>query len=198
MKIILPSTLFIASLLSLNVPASAADSKQPATDSPWKAELEKLRAENKVKEQEVLKAAKELTAAMAARNVAALDKMLSADYVEDFEEDVMTWNGKFVNLPTPPKKVPGRKRTKQDLLAGLKSGTLKISSLQTTNEEVKIQNNVAVIGGALVVFAARIVEKSSTNGKDTSGEFFITRNYSKEGGNWVCVGASLNPLIPAK
>jgi hypothetical protein len=124
--------------------------------------------------------------------------MLSADYVEVFEEDVLISNEKFVTLPPTPKKVPGRKRTKQDVISGLKSGTLKISSLQTTNEEVKIQNNVAFGGGVIAIFVSRIIEKSSTNGKDKSGEFLITRNYSPEGGKWVCTGASLNSLISAK
>ena len=197
MKINLHSALCIAALvLSPNLPAIAADKKQPETDSPWKAERERLRAAQKVKQGEVLQVAKELTAAMAAGNVAALEKLLSADYVEVYEEDVMTWDGRTVNLPLTPKKVPGKKRTRADILSGLKSGALKFSSLQTTNEEVRIQTNAAFVGGELVLFAGRIVEKSSLNGKDTSGEFAITRNYTKQDGKWVCTGANLNPLIP--
>ena len=192
------SALLIASLLVLssNLPAIAADAKQPAKDSPWKAELEKLRAERKVKQEEVLKAAKELTAALVGGNIAAVDKMLAKDYVEVYEEDVMAWDGRRIQLPPSPKKVPGKKRTREDILSGLKSGALKFASLQTTNEEVTIQTNAAVRGGELVMFAARLIEKSSLNGKDTSGEFALTRNYEKKDGKWVCLDSNLNPLMP--
>lgn len=192
------STLFIASLLVLssNLPAIAADAKQPAKDSPWKAELEKLRAERKVKQEEVLKAAKELNAALVGGNIAAVDKMLAKDYVEVYEEDVMAWDGRRIQLPPSPKKVPGKERTRDDILSGLRSGALKFASLQTTNEEVTIQANAAVRGGEIVMFAARLIEKSSLNGKDTSGEFAITRNYEKKDGKWVCLDSNLNPLMP--
>lgn len=198
MKINLHSALCIVSLLVLspNLPATAADAKQPAKESPWKADLEKLRAERKVKQEEVLKAAKELTTAMVAGNVAVLEKMLAKEYVEKYEEDVMLWDGRRIQLPPSPKKVPGKKRTKDELLSGLKSGALKFASLQTTNEEVTIQTNAAFSGGEIVLFAARLIEKSSLNGKDTSGEFAVTRNYEKKDGKWVCFSSDLNPLTP--
>ena len=119
--------------------------------------------------------------------------MLSKDDVEVYEEDVM--HGRRMRLPPSPKKVPGKKRTRDDILSGLRTGTLKFASLQTTNEEVTIQTNAAVRGGEIVMFAARLVEKSSLNGKDTSGEFGITRNYEKKDGKWVCLDSNLNPLI---
>jgi calcineurin-like phosphoesterase family protein len=192
------SALLIASLLVLssNLPAIGADAKQSAKDSPWKAELEKLQAEQKVKKAEVLQAAKELTGALLAGNVAAVDRMLARDYVEVYEEDVMMWDGRRIHLPPSPKKVPGKKRTRDDILSGLRSGALKFVSLQTTNEEVAIQANAAVRGGELVMFAARLVEKSSHHGKDTSGEFALTRNYEKKDGKWVCLDSNLNPLMP--
>jgi hypothetical protein len=199
MKINPHSALCIASsllVLSSNLPAIAADAKQPTKDSPWKAELEKLRAERKVKQEEVLQAAKELTAALVGANVTAVDKMLAKDYVEVYEEDVMVWDGRRIHLPPSPKKVPGKKRTRDDILSGLRSGTLKFATLQTTNEEVTLQANAAVHGGELVMFAARLIEKSSLNGKDTSGEFAITRNYEKKDGKWVCLNSNLNPLMP--
>src|SRR5262245_31805994 len=198
MKITPHSALCIASLLALsqNLPAIAADKKQPEPEFDLKAEVAKLQAANKVKQEEVLQVAKELTAAVAAGNVAAVDKMLAKDYVEVYEEDVMMWDGRRVHLPPTPKKVPGRKRTRDDILSGLKSGALKFASLQTTNEEVKIQTNPAFRGGEIVMFAARIIEKSSLNGKATSGEFALTRNYEKQDGKWVYVGANLNPLMP--
>ena len=42
----------------------------------------------------------------------------------------------------------------------------------------------------------RLIEKSSLNGKDTSGEFAITRNYEKKDGKWICLNSNLNPLMP--
>lgn len=198
MKTHLYSALLIASLLVLssNPPAIGADAKQPAKDSPRKAELEKLQAEQKVKKAEVLQAAKELTGALVAGNVAAVERMLARDYVEVYEEDVMMWDGRRIHLPPSPKKVPGKKRTRDDILSGLRSGALKFVSLQTTNEEVVIQANAAVRGGELVMFAARLVEKSSHHGKETSGEFALTRNYEKKDGKWVCLDSNLNPLMP--
>ena len=121
---------------------------------------------------------------------------MAKDYVEVYEEDVMLWDGRRIHLPPSPKKVPGTKRTRDDILSGLKSGALKFASLQTTNEEVTIQANAAVRGGEIVMFAARLIEKSSLNGKDTSGEFAITRNYEKKDGKWVCLDSNLNPLMP--
>lgn len=194
MKINPHSLLCIVSLLVLspNLPAVAADAKE----SPWKADLEKLRAERKVKQEEVRQAAKELTAALVGGNVAALEKLLAKDYVETYEEDVMLWDGRQIHLPPSPKKVPGKKRTRDELLSGLKSGTLKFASLQTTNEEVTIRGNPAILGGEMVMFVARLIEKSSRNGKDTSGEFAITRNYVKKDGKWLCTDSNLNPLLP--
>ena len=198
MKINPPSLLCTTALLvlALSPLAIAADTKQPAKDTPWKAELEKLRAERKVKQEEVLKAAKELNAALAAGNVATVDKMLTNAFVEVYEEDVMAWDGTRVRLPLTPKKVPGKQRTKDELLSALRSGALKFSSLQTTNEEVVIQSNAAFVGGEIVMFVARLIEKSSLNGRDTSGEFAITRNFEKKDGKWVCYGSNLNPLMP--
>ncbi len=149
-----------------------------------------------MKQDEVLKAVKELNAALAAGNVATVDKMLTSAYVEVYEEDVMAWDGKRVQLPPTPKKVPGKNRTKDELLSAMRSGALKFSSVQTTNEEVVVQTNAAFAGGEIVMFVARLVEKSTLNGKDTSGEFFITRNFEKKDGKWVCYSSNLNPLMP--
>jgi hypothetical protein len=198
MKINSRSGLLIVSLLllSTNLATMAADAKPPAKDTSRKADVEKRRAERKVKQDEVLKVAKELTAALVAGNVAAVDKLLAKEYVEVYEEDVMVWDGRRVDLPSSPKKVAGKKRTKDEILSGLKSGALKFASLQTTNEEVAIQANAAFVGGELVMFVGRLIEKSSLNGKDTSGEFAITRNYTKMEGRWVCTSSNLNPLVP--
>ena len=136
--------------------------------------------------------------ALVAKNLPALERMLAKDYSEVYEEDVMSWNGRNVNLLPTPKKVAGKKRTREEILSGLKSGALKFASLQTTNEDVTSQGNVAVEGGQIVVYAARLIEKSSQNGKDTGGEFLITRNYAKRDGKWVCTDSSLIPLIPIK
>ena len=190
--------------LLLNVPAIAADTKQSAAEKQYaedlariKREAEKLRAAQKTfPKEEILKVAKELNEALVAKNLAALDGMLAKDYNEVYEEDVMSWNGRNVNVLSKPKKVPGKKRTKEEILSGLKSGALKFASLQTTNEEVTIQTNAAVRGGEIVMFACRLIEKSSLSGKDTSGEFAITRNYEKKDGKWVCLDSNLNPLMP--
>jgi hypothetical protein len=121
MKTYLQSALCIASsllVLAAHLPASAADAKQPTKDSPRKAELEKIRGEQNVKKGEVLQAAKELAAALVGGNIAAVDRMLARDYVEVYEEDVMMWDGRRIHLPPTPKKVPGKNRTKDEILSG--------------------------------------------------------------------------------
>jgi hypothetical protein len=207
MKINASSALCTVWLLAFspNAPVIAADSKQSAADKQYaddlamiKREAEKLRAGQKFPKEEILKVAKELNEALVAKNFAALDRLLAKDYSEVYEEDVMSWNGRNVNILPTPKKVPGKKRTREDILSGLKSGVLKFASLQTTNEDVTSQANVAFEGGQIVMYAARLVEKSSQNGKDTSGEFLITRNYSKREGKWICTNSSLTPLAPIK
>ena len=200
MKINSPSARCIVSLFVLlpNLSALAADSTRPPKTPIPKADLEKRQGERKAKQDEVLKVAKELTAAMVASNVASLDKMLASEYDEIYEEDVMLWDGRQVQLSPSPKKVPGKKRTKSELLSGLKSGALKFASLQTTNEEVTVQSNPAFRGGEIVMFVGRLIERSSLDGKDTSGEFLLTRNYEKVEGKWVCTGSTLTPLTPKR
>jgi hypothetical protein len=192
--------------LSSDLPAIAADTKQSAAEKQYaedlariKREAEKLRATQKpFPKEEVLKVAKELNEALVAKNFTALDRMLAKDYSEVYEEDVMSWNGRNVNVLPTPKKVPGKKRTGEEILAGLKSGALRFASLQTTNEDVTNQANAAFEGGQMVIYSARLIEKSSQNGKDTSGEFLVTRTYSKRDGKWVCTDSSLTPIVPVK
>ena len=100
---------------SPNAPVIAADSKQSAADKQYaddlamiKREAEKLRAGQKFPKEEILKVAKELNEALVAKNFAALDRMLAKDYSEVCEEDVMSWNGRNVNILPTPKKVPGK------------------------------------------------------------------------------------------
>ena len=181
-----------ASILSFNILVSAAEPAPPAK-APVKQDREKMRAERKAREAEVFRADKELNAALVRGDVAALERLVASGYSDTYEEQVLVWDGRQGTPST--KKVPGKKRTREELLSGLKSGALKFSSLQVTNEETSSMGNVAALGGENVMFLARLIEKSAFNGKDTSGEFLVTRIYLKADGKWICKNSTYDPLV---
>jgi len=74
----------------------------------------------------------------------------------------------------------GKKETKQSALANVKSGADKIESLEFGPMEVKVLGNVAVVQGS-------DTEKSSVNGKDTSGKWVWMDVFVLRGGKWVVV-----------
>jgi ketosteroid isomerase-like protein len=74
----------------------------------------------------------------------------------------------------------GKKETKQGSLADVKSGASKLESFEFGPMDVKVLGNVAVVQGS-------DTEKSSANGKDTSGKFVWMDVFVKRDGNWVAV-----------
>jgi uncharacterized protein (TIGR02246 family) len=74
----------------------------------------------------------------------------------------------------------GSKETKQSLLAGVKSGKDKADSVEFGPLEVKVLGSVAVVQGS-------DTEKSTTNGKDSSGKYVWTDVFVKRDGKWVVV-----------
>jgi ketosteroid isomerase-like protein len=72
------------------------------------------------------------------------------------------------------------KETKQSLLADLKSGANKLDSFEFGPMEVKVMGSVAVVQGS-------DTEKSSANGKDTSGKWVWMDVFVKRDGKWVAV-----------
>jgi uncharacterized protein (TIGR02246 family) len=74
----------------------------------------------------------------------------------------------------------GKKETKQESLADVKSGKAKIESYELGPMDVKVLGNVAVVQGS-------DTEKSSTGGKDTSGKWVWMDVFVKREGKWVAV-----------
>ena len=74
----------------------------------------------------------------------------------------------------------GTKETKQGLLADVKAGKDKLESVEFGPMEVKVLGNVAVVQGS-------DTEKSTTNGKDSSGKWVWMDVFVKRDGNWVAV-----------
>jgi ketosteroid isomerase-like protein len=74
----------------------------------------------------------------------------------------------------------GSKDTKQRIQAAVKSGADKVESYEFGPMDVKVMGNVAVVQGS-------DTEKSTTNGKDTSGKSVWMDVFVKRDGKWVVV-----------
>jgi ketosteroid isomerase-like protein len=74
----------------------------------------------------------------------------------------------------------GEKATKLKYLDEVKSGKNKIESFEIGPMDVKVLGNVAVVQGS-------DTEKSTSDGKDSSGKYVWTDVYVKRGGKWVAV-----------
>jgi ketosteroid isomerase-like protein len=74
----------------------------------------------------------------------------------------------------------GKKYTKEQVIANVKSGSNKIDSMDFGPMSVKVLGNVAVVQGS-------DTEKSTMNGKDTSGKWVWMDVFVKRNGNWVAV-----------
>ena len=157
-----------------------------------KKSREQIRAERKVIQDEVMRVDKELNDALLRADVATLGRLLTKDFVEHHEKEVLLWDGRQ-GKPTT-QSAPARQRTKEELLGALKAGTLKYSSLQLSNVEVAVINNNALLGDRAILMG-RLIEKSTFKGQETGGEFLLSRTYVKSDGKWVCLVANLNPLV---
>jgi ketosteroid isomerase-like protein len=93
-------------------------------------------------------------------DAAALDRMTSDDYT------LVTSQGKLM--------------TKAQALDGFKSGSIKFESRELSDLNVRVYGNTAVITGV-------VTQKSSEDGKDTSGKSRFIRVYVKQNGRWVSV-----------
>jgi ketosteroid isomerase-like protein len=74
----------------------------------------------------------------------------------------------------------GRKITKEQLIAGVKSGRVKVESIVFGPMDVKVLGDVAVVQGSHV-------EKSTTNGQRISGEVVWMDVFANRDGKWVVV-----------
>jgi ketosteroid isomerase-like protein len=74
----------------------------------------------------------------------------------------------------------GRKLTKEQLIARLKSGSAKAESIELGPMDVKILGNTAVVQGS-------DIEIGTMNGKHTSVEIIWMDVFANRDGKWVCV-----------
>jgi len=74
----------------------------------------------------------------------------------------------------------GSKQTKQSYMADWKSGKSKLESFEFGPLDVKVMGSVAVVQGS-------DTEKSTTSGKDTSGQWAWMDVFVKRDGKWVAV-----------
>jgi len=74
----------------------------------------------------------------------------------------------------------GKVQTKKDALDDIKSGRNKITSVELAPMEVKVMGTVAIVQGG-------DTEKSSLNGKDTSGKWVWMDVFVKRDGKWQAV-----------
>jgi ketosteroid isomerase-like protein len=93
-------------------------------------------------------------------DAATLDRMTSDDYT------LVDSRGKFM--------------TKAQILDGFKSGSIKFESRELSDLNVRVYGNTAVVTGV-------VTQKSSEDGKDTSGKSRFIRVYVKQNGRWVSV-----------
>jgi len=85
---------------------------------------------------------------------------------------------------------PAGAMTKAQVLADVKSGDNKITSITLGDVKVRVFGDVAVVTG-------NDDEKSSYKGKDTSGHYLWTDVFVKRKGKWQAV-ASQSTLVPPK
>jgi ketosteroid isomerase-like protein len=74
----------------------------------------------------------------------------------------------------------GSRASKQKLLADVKAGQDKAESIEIGPMEVKVLGSVAIVQGS-------DTEKSTMNGKDTSGKWVWMDVFAKRHGRWVAV-----------
>jgi ketosteroid isomerase-like protein len=81
----------------------------------------------------------------------------------------------------------GKTETKQEFLAAVKSGKIKLESAEVGPMQVKM------VGGAAVVQGSD-TEKSSMNGKETSGKYVWMDVFEKHEGKWMAVRSQTAPV----
>ena len=74
----------------------------------------------------------------------------------------------------------GKKSTRAEFIAGVKAGKTTLESMEMGPMDVKVLGNVAVVQGS-------DTEKSTYDGKDSSGKYVWMDVFAKRGGKWVAV-----------
>ena len=93
-------------------------------------------------------------------DAAALDKMTSEDYT-------------FVTLR-------GEMRSKAEIVRDFRAGKARYTSRQISDLKIRVYGDSAVVTG-------RATQQGAENGKDYSGDYWFTRVYVKQNGQWLSV-----------
>jgi uncharacterized protein (TIGR02246 family) len=110
-------------------------------------------------EQALFQLEQQWNAAGPTKDTAVVEKFLANEFVSNFD---------------------GRTQNKKQFLAEMKANAAKIDS--AANSDMK-----AMVFGATAVVDGLYIEKSTTNGKDTSRRVRYTEVYVKRDGRWQCV-----------
>ena len=78
----------------------------------------------------------------------------------------------------------GSKMDKTKYLAAVKSGDIKVESVEVGPMDVRMMGNVGVVLGS-------DTEKSTMNGKDSSGKYVWMDVFEKKGGKWQAVRSEI-------
>jgi hypothetical protein len=106
--------------------------------------------------------------ALVAGDIAAIDRLYSADYTS---------------------AVGSTFRTKAEVLADLKSGALKLEAASNDETNVRVYGNTAVVTG-------KTTSKVTDHGVDTSGQAYFTRVYVNQMGHWHLVANHSSRVTP--
>ena len=122
-------------------------------------------------EQELINIEAQWSKAGVDHDLAAVDRIVAAD-----------WTGQDKS---------GKVSHKADIIADMKSGKAKSTSMTNRDVRVRIMGDVAVVQGG-------DDEKSMYDGADTSGSYSWTDVFQKRAGKWVVVASQVTPVAPAK
>ena len=124
---------------------------------------------NKAVVEKILALEEERNQAILHGDAAALERMTADDYT-------------FITLR-------GELRTKAQVLANFKGGLAKYDSRTISDLKVRVYGNTAVVTG-------RAIQQGMENGKDYSGDYWFTRVYVNQGGNWKTVALQTTLIQP--
>jgi hypothetical protein len=111
-------------------------------------------------------------------------KQLETDWLQAMKDGKITRMNEIVAGDWQHIYVDGSRGTRQTLVENVMSGKYKLESFEMGPMNVKMLGNVAVVQGS-------DTEKSTYDGKDSSGKYAWTDVYVKRGGKWVAVRSQI-------
>lgn len=119
--------------------------------------------------------------------VAAHLKQLETDWVQAMKDGNVAILNEILADDWVGINQDGSKGTKQEYVNGVKSGNEKIESFEIGPMDVKVLGTVAVVQGS-------DTEKSTYDGKDSSGKYMWTDVYAKRRGKWQAVRSHISKV----